>query len=87
MMKVLTYIALMVLIASCASSYNINGSSTVPAYDGRMLYLKVSPDGIASTDLDSCKVVHGRLKFYCGIYYGCMAPVFLGDYRVLARVI
>ena len=40
MMKVLTYIALMVLIASCASSYNINGSSTVPAYDGRMLYLK-----------------------------------------------
>ena len=78
MMKVLTYIALMVLIASCASSYNINGSSTVPAYDGRMLYLKVSPDGIASTDLDSCKVVHGRVDFFCWVGCNCFGPPGIG---------
>ena len=87
MMKVLTYIALMVLIASCASSYNINGSSTVPAYDGRMLYLKVSPDGIASTDLDSCKVVHGRFNFYGAIDSTCMAQLYMGDTRVMPLVI
>ena len=87
MMKVLTYIALMVLIASCASSYNINGSSTVPAYDGRMLYLKVSPDGIASTDLDSCKVVHGRFNFYGAIDSTFMAQLYMGDTRVMPLVI
>ena len=83
-MKVLTYIALMVLITSCASSYNINGSSTVPAYDGRMLYLKVSPDGIASTDLDSCKVVHGRVNFLGGIESNSMAPRYIGVKRGVA---
>ena len=51
------------------------------------LYLKVSPDGIASTDLDSCKVVHGRFNFYGAIDSTCMAQLYMGDTRVMPLVI
>ena len=42
MMNKLLYALLgIITLASCTSSYNIQGSSNVSTLDGRMLYLKV----------------------------------------------
>ena len=57
MMKKLLYALLgIITLASCTSSYNIQGSSNVSTLDGRMLYLKV----LSNNDfkkIDSCDVI------------------------------
>ena len=67
MMKKLLYALLgIITLASCTSSYNIQGSSNVSTLDGRMLYLKV----LSNNDfkkIDSCDVVHGQFQF-CGTF-------------------
>ncbi len=57
------YAALAILtLASCANSYNIEGSSSIPTLDGRMLFLKEYSDGDLS-DVDSCDIIHGKFAF------------------------
>ena len=50
------------LLTSCASSYNVTGSSSVSALDGSKLYLKALKDGKVK-NIDSCDVVHGEFHF------------------------
>ena len=62
MNKILYASVIMALFASCASSYNVTGSSSVSALDGSKLYLKALKEG-AVKNLDSCDVVHGEFHF------------------------
>ncbi len=79
-------IAAVTLLASCASSFSIDGSSNMTTLDGRMLYLKVL-DGEEFKNIDSCDVVHGRFAFhgtYDSIY---MANIFMEQEQLMPIVI
>ena len=87
MMKKLLYALLgIITLASCSSSYNIQGSSNVSTLDGRMLYLKV----LSNNDfkkIDSCDVVHGQFQF-CGTFDTVrLANIFMDDESILPLVI
>ena len=62
-------------LASCANTYNIQGSSNVSTLDGRMLYLKVLKDNDFKK-LDSCDVVHGQFHFAGAFDSVAMASIF-----------
>ena len=62
-MNKILYASLMVaLLTSCASSYNVTGSSSLSALDGSKLYLKALKSGEVR-NIDSCDVVHGEFHF------------------------
>ncbi len=78
--------ALIALCFSCASSFNISGSSNISTLDGRMLYLKVL-DGDEFKKVDSCDVVHGAFSFhgtYDSIY---MANIFMENEQLMPIVV
>lgn len=86
MNKLLYALFCLVTLASCTSSYNIQGTSNVSNLDGRMLYLKV----LANNDfknIDSCDVVHGQFHF-CGTFDTVrLANIFMDDESVLPLVL
>ena len=57
MIKTLYALLTILTFASCANTYNIQGSSNVPTLDGRMLFLKAY-EGDDMKDIDSCDIVH-----------------------------
>lgn len=79
--------AFVVLFSSCAEQCNIAGSSTLGSLDGRMLYLRVSHNGIATNNVDSCEVIHGRFNFYSNVDSVMVAQVFMGNDAVMPVVI
>ena len=86
MNKILYAFLTILAFASCASQYNIQGSSNVSTLDGRMLYLKVLKNNDFKS-LDSCDVVHGQFQF-CGTFDTVrMANIFMDDESVLPLVI
>ena len=62
MNKVLYALLSVVVLASCGSSYNIEGTSNISTLDGSKLYLKVLKDN-EFKNIDSCDVVHGKFGF------------------------
>lgn len=72
--------------ASCADTYNIQGTSNVSTLDGRMLYLKVLKNNEFKS-VDSCDVVHGQFAFAGTIDSVCMANIFMDDESVLPLVL
>ena len=86
-MNRLFYAILSVLVlTSCAQSYNITGSSNVSTLDGRMLYLKILKDNDFKA-LDSCDVVHGQFRFNGSFDTVRMANIFMDDESVLPLVL
>lgn len=91
--KLLLCLTSFLLLTSCAEQYSIAGNSSMPCLDGRMLYLRVSPDGgmksveTASICLDSCKVVHGRFGFEGDVDSARMAMLFTNSQCVMPLVI
>ena len=86
-MKRLFYAIICLLtLASCANTYNIQGSSNVSNLDGRMLYLKVITDN-DFRKLDSCDVVHGKFHFAGTFDSVRMASIFMDDESVLPLVL
>lgn len=79
-------LVLSLLCASCGTSYNIRGTSDVPALDGRMLYLKVYDDS-GFKAIDSCDIVHGQFAFSGGIDSARMATLFMDDSSIMPLVI
>ena len=74
------------LLTSCAEKYNIAGNSSGDLLNGRMMYLRVSQDGINSCDLDSSEVVHGRFNFIGDIDSVMMAHIYMGEEMVMPIV-
>lgn len=86
MKKLLYALLCLVTLASCSSSYNIQGTSNVSNLDGRMLYLKV----LANNDfknIDSCDVVHGQFQFSGTFDTVRLANIFMDDESVLPLVL
>ena len=74
------------LLASCAGSYNIEGSTNVSRLDGRMLYLKMFADG-EMRNLDSCDVVHGKFHFSGSLDTPQLGNVFMDDLRLMPLIL
>ncbi len=94
MSRLLLILSSLVLLTSCAEQFNIAGNSNVPSLDGRMLYLRVSPDRggvkvVRSENfcLDSCKVIHGRFSFIGDVDSTQMAMLYTRDQYIMPLVI
>lgn len=86
MNKLLFYIFSVAVFASCANTYNIQGTSNVSMLDGRMLYLKVLKNN-EFKNIDSCDVVHGQFNFSGTFDSICMANIFMDDESVMPLVL
>ena len=76
MTKVLYALLSLIVFASCANNYNIEGTSNISTLDGRKLYLKVLKDNDFSK-LDSCDVIHGKFGFSGSVDSACIANIFM----------
>ena len=86
MNRILYALMATVLLASCSSSYNITGTSSVQMLDGKKLYLKnVRND--QKENIDSCDVVHGQFKFYGNIDSVRVVNLFIDDIYVTPIVL
>jgi hypothetical protein len=86
MKKLILISALAAILTSCADSYVIEGSSSVPQLDGSKLYLKVVKDK-ELTNIDSCEVVHGKFRFSGSIDTTQMASLFMDDESIMPLVV
>ncbi len=78
--------ALALALSSCASSYNIQGSSNVPTLDGRMLFLKAY-DGEDMSDVDSCDIIHGKFQFRGALDSIKIVTLFMDDMSLVPVVL
>lgn len=86
MNKILYATLIVALFASCASSYNVTGSSSVSALDGSKLYLKALKSGEVR-NIDSCDVVHGEFHFAGLLDTIRMVNLFMDDESLLPVVL
>ena len=86
MNKLLYATVAVALLASCASSYNVTGSSSVSALDGSKLYLKALKDGQVK-NIDSCDVVHGEFHFAGLLDSVRMANLYMDDESILPVIL
>ena len=73
-------------MTSCASSYNVQGSSSVSALDGSKLYLKALKSG-EIRNIDSCDVVHGEFHFTGLLDTVRMVNLFMDDESIMPVVL
>ena len=86
MNKILYASVIVAFFASCASSYNVQGSSSVSALDGSKLYLKAFKSGEVK-NIDSCDVVHGEFHFAGLLDSVRMANLFMDDESIMPVVL
>lgn len=86
MNKILSASVVLMALASCASSYNVTGSSSVSALDGSKLYLKAVKSGEVKS-IDSCDVVHGEFHFAGLLDSVRMANLFMDDESIMPVVL
>ncbi len=86
MNRILYIITLVAAVSSCASSYNVEGSSSISALDGSKLYLKALKNGEVK-NIDSCDVVHGEFHFAGLLDTIRMANLFMGEESIMPVVL
>ncbi|MDD7317483.1 MAG: DUF4369 domain-containing protein [Prevotella sp.] len=86
MNKILYALIATALLASCANSYNITGTSSVQMLDGKKLYLK-SVRNSRKENIDSCDVVHGQFRFYGTLDSITIVNLFIDDVYVTPLVL
>ena len=74
------------LLTSCASSYNVSGTSSVSAMDGSKLYLKAVKNNDLQ-NIDSCEVVHGEFHFAGLLDTVRMVSLFMDDESIMPLVL
>lgn len=84
--KVISSLALPLAFLSCASEYQIEGSSSVSRLDGKMLFVKVPHEGTMH-NIDSVEVVHGLFKMQGTIDSTMMGSLFMDDQNIVPIVL
>jgi hypothetical protein len=74
------------VLASCAESYNVQGSSSVSALDGSKLYLRAIKNNELKS-IDSCEVVHGQFHFAGLLDTVRMTNLFMDDDNIMPVVL
>ena len=86
-MNRIVYALMTVLVmTSCAESYNIQGSSTISSLDGSKLYLKAVKDQ-EFKNIDSCDVIHGKFRFAGLLDTVRMASLYMDDEPLMMPVV
>ena len=86
MIKILLAFAATALMASCANSYNVQGSSSISSLDGSKLYLKAVKNNELK-NIDSCDIVHGQFHFSGILDTVRMANLFMDDQSIMPVVL
>lgn len=73
------------MLASCAT-FKVEGTTSVPALDGRKVYIKV-PHEDTMVELDSCEVVHGIFRMGGDVDSVMLATLYLGGESLMPVVI
>jgi hypothetical protein len=85
--SIYTFLAVVTaLLTSCASSYNVRGTSSVSALDGSKLYLKAVKNNDLK-NIDSCEVVHGEFHFAGLLDTVRMVSLFMDDESIMPIVL
>lgn len=87
MKKMLPVIVIvLMMLASCAETYNVQGTSSVSALDGNTMYLKVVKDGDMKV-LDSCDIVHGQFTLSGVLDTVRLGNLYLGEESLMPLVV
>ena len=86
MNKILYIFAIVAVMTACASSYHVEGTSSVSALDGNKLYLRAIKSGEAK-NIDSCDVVHGEFHFAGLLDTVRMANLYMDDESIMPVVL
>jgi hypothetical protein len=86
MKKIFFLPVVLTILASCASSYNVEGTSSVSALDGNKLYLKAIKNN-EFKKIDSCDVVHGEFHFTGLLDTVRMASLYMDDESIMPIVL
>lgn len=80
-------LAISLLVGCNRQQMNIQGISSLPQLEGRMLYLRIYQDGDLAT-IDSSRIIHGKFQFTGPQRDTClMANLFMGDESLMPVVI
>jgi len=83
--KLILLIVSLLAFTSCASEYQINGSSSVSRLDGKMLFVKV-PQGDKMINVDSAEVVHGLFSMNGPVDSTFIASLYMDDQSIMPFV-
>lgn len=73
------------VLASCGSEYQVEGSSSVSRLDGKMLFVKVS-NGKDLIKVDSAEVIHGLFRMEGKIDSTVVASLYMDDQNIMPLV-
>ncbi len=79
-------IAVAAMLTSCATTYQVKGTSSVSALDGNKLYLKAFKSNELKS-IDSCEVVHGEFQFNGLLDTIQMVSLFMDDESIMPLVL
>ena len=86
MKKIIYFLCAAAALASCSSSYNIQGTSDVQNLDGHMMYIKAL-HGNELKSIDSCDVLHGKFAFRGNIDTVKVGTLFINNEGVMPIVL
>jgi hypothetical protein len=86
MKKIIYFLCAAAALASCSSSYNIQGTSDVQNLDGHMMYIKAL-QGNELKNIDSCDVLHGKFAFRGNIDTVKVGTLFINNEGVMPIVL
>ncbi|MBQ9285834.1 MAG: DUF4369 domain-containing protein [Bacteroidaceae bacterium] len=79
-------VAATLVMAACSKPVKVEGTTTLPALEGRMLSLRAYSGGELAV-VDSARVIHGRFTFNVPADSVVMASLFLGEESVMPVVL
>ena len=86
MNKLIIFLFSLFVFASCASEYQIEGSSSVSRLDGKMLFVKVLK-GEEMVNVDSAEVVHGIFAMKGQIDSSVIASLYMDEQSIMPFVV
>ena len=86
MNKLILFLFSLFVFASCASEYQIEGSSSVSRLDGKMLFIKVLK-GEEMVNVDSAEVVHGMFSMKGQIDSSVIASLYMDEQSIMPFVV
>lgn len=86
MKKIIYFLCAAAALASCSSSYKIQGTSDVQNLDGHMMYIKAL-QGNELKSIDSCDVLHGKFAFRGNIDTVKVGTLFINNEGVMPIVL
>ncbi len=86
MSKVFLSLLSTLVLVSCGSQYAITGETSVPALDGKMVFIKALK-GNEWVSIDSTEVIHGTFAMEGNVDSVLLATLFAGDMQIMPFIL